>query len=76
MKPLPLVMKAGMVVGLGGFALANPTPAAALRGCVFVVNECPVDLNWICYYHGCIPTEPICAYRDGALRVMCEGSEQ
>ena len=77
MKPSPLVMKAALVVGLGGIALANPTPAAALRGCVFVVNECPLDPVWLCNYYECHISNPFC-YWDSqvqALKVSCEGGE-
>lgn len=59
MKPSPLLLKAGLVVGLGGFALAQPSPAAVVRGCIFVM-ECPVDPEWVCNYYGCMSGNPHC----------------
>lgn len=79
MKPSPLLLKAGLVVGLGAFAWASPAPAAAARGCIFVM-ECPIDPEWVCYYHGCMSGNPHCGFyelseNNWVSAVFCEPDE-
>jgi hypothetical protein len=83
MKPSPLLLKAVVVVGLGGFALASPSPAAGARGCSFPVSECPVDVEWVCNYYGCSVAGADCRWINldghpephGTYAVLCDGGE-
>jgi hypothetical protein len=82
MKPSPLLMKAGLVVGLGTLAWVSPSPAIVIRGCVFLVQECPADPEWYCQYYGCSVADAMCGWMSnypitgqGGFYVFCEGGE-
>lgn len=58
MKPSPLLLKAGLVVGLGALSLGSGKSASAMmmNNCRYLVpgiHVCPTDPEDVCQLYGC-----------------------
>lgn len=78
MKPSPLLLKAGLVVGLGLWALVPPaaTPASATTPCNHISTGllyCPINPEDYCALYSCPPVEVTCYIDDGEAFVDCGG---
>lgn len=80
MKPSPLLLKAGLVVGLGVWALVPPAVTAAeLAGPCDRLSTglvyCPIEPELVCAQHSCPVSQVSCWIDDGEAIVSCYGWE-